>query len=96
LQVNIFHHSLTLLSFHIYPSALSALHIGTVTNPTMPLNILIIGAGCAGPALALLFQRSNPGHIITVLERFNGLRTGGQQLDIKAQGIHIADKMGVL
>jgi 2-polyprenyl-6-methoxyphenol hydroxylase-like FAD-dependent oxidoreductase len=62
----------------------------------MPLNILIIGAGCAGPALALLFQRSNPGHIITVLERFNGLRTGGQQLDIKAQGIHIADKMGVL
>ncbi|KAF2682538.1 FAD/NAD(P)-binding domain-containing protein [Lentithecium fluviatile CBS 122367] len=61
-----------------------------------PLNVLIIGAGCAGPALALLLQRVNPKHTITVIERFPSLRTGGQQLDLKAQGVPIARGMGIL
>lgn len=61
-----------------------------------PLNILIVGAGCAGPPLALFLQRANPKHTITVIERFPSLRTGGQQLDLKAQGITVAEKMRVL
>jgi 2-polyprenyl-6-methoxyphenol hydroxylase-like FAD-dependent oxidoreductase len=61
-----------------------------------PLNILIIGAGCAGPALALLLRRTNPKHTITVIERFPSLRTGGQQLDLKFQGITVAEKLRVL
>ncbi|KAF2032013.1 FAD/NAD(P)-binding domain-containing protein [Setomelanomma holmii] len=62
----------------------------------MPLSILIIGAGCAGPALALMLQKSDPRHNVTVIERFPSLRTGGQQLDLKSQGIPIARGMGLL
>jgi 2-polyprenyl-6-methoxyphenol hydroxylase-like FAD-dependent oxidoreductase len=62
----------------------------------MPLNILIVGAGVCGPALALLLQRSNPKHTITVIERSPALRTGGQQIDLKAQGIPIMRKLGLL
>jgi 2-polyprenyl-6-methoxyphenol hydroxylase-like FAD-dependent oxidoreductase len=62
----------------------------------MPLNILIVGAGVCGPAFALLLQKSNPKHTITVIERFPSLRTGGQQIDLKQQGIPIMKKMGLL
>ncbi|KAF1841008.1 FAD/NAD(P)-binding domain-containing protein [Cucurbitaria berberidis CBS 394.84] len=63
---------------------------------TMSLKILIVGAGVCGPALALLLQKSNPKHSITVIERYPSLRTGGQQIDLKAQGIPIVKKMGLL
>lgn len=62
----------------------------------MSLNILIVGAGVCGPALALLLQKSNPKHTITVIERFPSLRTGGQQIDLKDQGVPIMKKMGLL
>jgi 2-polyprenyl-6-methoxyphenol hydroxylase-like FAD-dependent oxidoreductase len=62
----------------------------------MPLNILIIGAGCAGPAFAHLIEKTNPRHKITVIERFSSLRTGGQQLDLKREGIDIAREMGLI
>ncbi|KAH7388756.1 hypothetical protein BKA66DRAFT_460696 [Pyrenochaeta sp. MPI-SDFR-AT-0127] len=62
----------------------------------MSLNILIIGAGVCGPALALLLQKANPKHTITVIERFPSLRTGGQQIDLKDQGVPIMKKMGLL
>jgi 2-polyprenyl-6-methoxyphenol hydroxylase-like FAD-dependent oxidoreductase len=62
----------------------------------MPLNILIVGAGCAGPALAHVLEKANPRYNITVIERFPTLRTGGQQLDLKAEGIPIAKSMGIL
>jgi 2-polyprenyl-6-methoxyphenol hydroxylase-like FAD-dependent oxidoreductase len=62
----------------------------------MALNILIIGAGCAGPACAHIFTKTNPKHRITVVERWPTLRTGGQQLDLKAEGIRIAKAMGIL
>lgn len=62
----------------------------------MPLNILIVGAGVCGPALAILLQRSNPEHEITIVERFSSLRTSGQQIDLKAQGVPLMEKMGLL
>lgn len=67
-----------------------------VLKSTMPLNILIVGAGVAGPALAVFLQSSNPSHKITIIERFPNLRVAGQQIDLKAQGIPILKKMGLL
>ncbi|CAA9958342.1 Aromatic-ring hydroxylase [Pyrenophora teres f. maculata] len=66
------------------------------TSTPLPLNILIIGAGVCGPALALVLQRSNPHHNITVIERFPSLRTGGQQIDLKGQGFPIMKRLGLL
>ena len=60
------------------------------------LNILIVGAGICGPALAMLLQRSNPRHNIRVVERFGSLRPVGQQIDLKTQAPHILRKMGLL
>ncbi|KAG9186739.1 hypothetical protein G6011_09847 [Alternaria panax] len=68
----------------------------TTSLPTPPLNILIAGAGVCGPILALMLQRSNPNHTITVVERYPTLRTGGQQIDLKDEGILIMKKLGLL
>ncbi|KAI1463294.1 FAD/NAD(P)-binding domain-containing protein [Daldinia caldariorum] len=62
----------------------------------MSLNILIVGAGVAGPALALLLQKSDPNYNITIVERFPSLRVAGQQIDIKNQGVDVLKKMGLL
>ncbi len=68
----------------------------SLPKPVMPLNILIVGAGVCGPALAFLLVKSNPKHTITVIERFPSLRTGGQQIDLKEEGISVVRKMGLL
>lgn len=60
----------------------------------MPLKILISGGGCAGPALA--FWLSRAGHSVTVVERFPVLRAAGAQIDIRDQGISVAERMGLL
>ncbi|KAH9997386.1 FAD/NAD(P)-binding domain-containing protein [Xylariaceae sp. FL0662B] len=62
----------------------------------MPLKILIIGAGVCGPALALLLRRSNPDHKITVVERYPGLRPNGLQIDLRAQGIEVVRRLGLI
>ncbi|KAK7959211.1 FAD/NAD(P)-binding domain-containing protein [Apiospora aurea] len=62
----------------------------------MPLDILIVGAGVCGPALATLLLRAAAGHRITVVERCDALRTGGQQIDLRAQGIPVMRKLGLL
>ncbi|KAI0129845.1 hypothetical protein BJ170DRAFT_289965 [Xylariales sp. AK1849] len=62
----------------------------------MPLKILISGSGICGPALAAFLLRSNPDHDVTVVERFPSLRTGGQQIDLRAQGIPVMKKLGLL
>lgn len=61
----------------------------------MPLNVLIVGAGVAGPALAIFLQKSDPNHKVTVIERFPSLRVAGQQIDIKNQGVDVLKKMGI-
>ncbi|KAJ6570027.1 oxidoreductase [Mycena sp. CBHHK59/15] len=58
-----------------------------------PLNILISGAGVAGPTLA--FWLNHLGHKVTVVEFFPTLRTGGQQVDCRAQGIRVIRQMGL-
>ncbi|KAI4224877.1 MAG: hypothetical protein L6R36_004329, partial [Xanthoria steineri] len=58
------------------------------------LKILICGGGCAGPVLAYWLARS--GHQVTIVERFPALRTTGAQIDIRAQGIQVLQRMGLL
>lgn len=59
-------------------------------------DILICGAGIAGPTLALLLAQSNVKHNITVLERSPALRTTGQQVDLRLSGITIMRRLGLL
>ena len=59
-----------------------------------PLKVLICGGGCAGPALAFWLART--GHHVTVCERYEALRASGAQIDLRAQGIKIAKRMGLL
>ncbi|KAI2777527.1 FAD/NAD(P)-binding domain-containing protein [Daldinia loculata] len=59
-----------------------------------PLKILICGGGIAGPALA--FWLSRRGHHVEVVERFPALRATGAQIDLRAQGIEVAKRMGLL
>ncbi|KAI1503429.1 monooxygenase [Biscogniauxia marginata] len=61
----------------------------------MALKVLIVGAGIAGPALALLLQRSNTSHDVTVIERAPGLRKNGLQIDLRAQGLPVIRKLGL-
>lgn len=58
------------------------------------LKVLICGGGCAGPALA--YWLSKCGHKVVVVERFSSLRASGAQIDIRAQGIEVVKRMGLL
>ncbi|KAI9700207.1 MAG: hypothetical protein M1820_006875 [Bogoriella megaspora] len=58
------------------------------------LKVLICGGGCAGPSLAFWLARSS--HHVTVVERFPALRASGAQIDIRAQGIQVIKRMGLL
>ncbi|TGJ77566.1 hypothetical protein E0Z10_g10707, partial [Xylaria hypoxylon] len=65
----------------------------------MPLKILIIGAGVCGPAFATLLRRADPSlsaYEITIIERASKLRETGLQIDLRAQGIPIMRKLGLL
>ncbi|QPG93528.1 hypothetical protein C2857_000532 [Epichloe festucae Fl1] len=59
-----------------------------------PLRVLIAGGGIAGPALAFWLHRL--GHSITIIERWDTLRIGGQQIDLRLQGVEAAERMGIL
>jgi 2-polyprenyl-6-methoxyphenol hydroxylase-like FAD-dependent oxidoreductase len=56
-------------------------------------SILIAGAGIAGPALAILLNRN--GFKTTIVERADGLRTTGQQIDVTGPGVELIRLMGV-
>ncbi|KAF1915089.1 hypothetical protein BDU57DRAFT_517885 [Ampelomyces quisqualis] len=66
------------------------------SSNSTPLNVLIVGAGCAGPVFAQVLTKADPRHKITLVERHHTLRTGGQQLDLKAEGVRIAKGLGIL
>lgn len=56
--------------------------------------VLISGAGIAGPALAFWLNRS--GYQVVVLELADGIRTGGQTVDLRGAGRVIVERMGLL
>ena len=57
-------------------------------------NILISGAGIAGPALA--YWLSTSGHDVTVVERADAVRPGGQAVDLRGAGRTVVERMGVM
>jgi len=56
--------------------------------------ILISGAGIAGPALAFWLNKS--GHRVTIVELADGIRPGGQTVDLRGAGGDVVDRMGLL
>lgn len=55
------------------------------------LEVLVVGASIAGPATAYWLAKA--GARVTVIERFPGLRTGGQAVDIRTAGVSVMRKM---
>jgi 2-polyprenyl-6-methoxyphenol hydroxylase-like FAD-dependent oxidoreductase len=57
-------------------------------------NILISGAGIAGPTLAYWLQAA--GHNVTVVERAPAMRPGGQAVDLRGAGRTVVERMGLM
>src|ERR1017187_1879621 len=57
-------------------------------------DVLISGAGIAGPALA--YWLSEHGFTTTVVERAPATRTGGQTVDLRVAGRTVIDGMGLM
>jgi 2-polyprenyl-6-methoxyphenol hydroxylase-like FAD-dependent oxidoreductase len=57
-------------------------------------NVLISGAGIAGPALA--FWLTKNGYRVTVVEVADGIRPGGQTVDLRGAGGDVVERMGLL
>jgi 2-polyprenyl-6-methoxyphenol hydroxylase-like FAD-dependent oxidoreductase len=58
-----------------------------------PATVLISGFGIAGPALAYWLARR--GHRPVLVERTDGLRTGGHAVDIRGTALEVVDRMGL-
>src|SRR5574338_27897 len=58
------------------------------------MNVLIVGAGIAGPTLAYWLLRA--GHRPTLVERAPELRRGGYLIDFWGAGFEVADRMGIV
>jgi 2-polyprenyl-6-methoxyphenol hydroxylase-like FAD-dependent oxidoreductase len=56
-------------------------------------SVLISGASIAGPAVADLLIKQ--GFEVTVIERADELRTGGQNVDIEGEGREVASRIGI-
>jgi 2-polyprenyl-6-methoxyphenol hydroxylase-like FAD-dependent oxidoreductase len=57
-------------------------------------SVLISGAGVAGTALAYWLARQ--GFTVTVVERSDGVRPGGQAVDVRGPALGVIDRMGLL
>jgi 2-polyprenyl-6-methoxyphenol hydroxylase-like FAD-dependent oxidoreductase len=57
-------------------------------------NILVSGAGIAGPTIALWLARS--GNTVTVIERADDLRLGGQAVDLRGAGRTVIERAGLM
>jgi 2-polyprenyl-6-methoxyphenol hydroxylase-like FAD-dependent oxidoreductase len=57
-------------------------------------SVLISGASVAGMALAYWLARH--GFTVTVVERSDGLRPGGQANDVRGPALGVIDRMGLL
>ena len=56
--------------------------------------VLISGAGIAGPALAFWLNRS--GYHVTIVELADGIRPGGQTVDLRGAGGDVVERMGLI
>ncbi len=56
--------------------------------------VLISGAGIAGPTLAYWLTRS--GYHVVVVELADGIRPGGQTVDLRGAGREVVERMGLL
>jgi 2-polyprenyl-6-methoxyphenol hydroxylase-like FAD-dependent oxidoreductase len=56
--------------------------------------ILISGAGIAGPALAFWLNKS--GYRVTIVELADGIRPGGQTVDLRGAGGDVVERTGLL
>jgi 2-polyprenyl-6-methoxyphenol hydroxylase-like FAD-dependent oxidoreductase len=57
-------------------------------------SVLISGAGIAGPALAFWLNKS--GYRVTVVELAEGIRPGGQTVDLRGAGGDVVERMGLI
>ncbi|WP_095011076.1 FAD-binding domain [Tsuneonella mangrovi] len=58
------------------------------------MDVLISGAGIAGPTLAWWIVRQ--GHTVTMVEKASAPRTGGYVIDFWGKGYELAERMGLL
>lgn len=58
------------------------------------MEVLIVGAGIAGPTLAFWLNKS--GHEVTIVEHAPTLRTGGYLVDFWGAGFDVAQRMGIV
>lgn len=56
--------------------------------------VLVSGAGIAGPALAFWLTRN--GYRVIVVEVADGIRPGGQTVDLRGAGADVVERMGLL
>ena len=56
--------------------------------------VLISGAGIAGPALAYWLNKS--GYRVTIVELADGIRPGGQTVDLRGAGGEVVERMGLI
>src|SRR6201991_1230202 len=56
--------------------------------------VLISGAGIAGPALAFWLTKS--GYRVTLVELADGIRPGGQTVDLRGAGGDVVERMGLI
>ncbi|HEX8869179.1 MAG TPA: FAD-dependent monooxygenase, partial [Lentzea sp.] len=56
-------------------------------------NVLISGASIGGPALAYWLRRY--GFEVTVVERYRGMRPGGQAIDVRGPALQVMEQMGL-
>jgi 2-polyprenyl-6-methoxyphenol hydroxylase-like FAD-dependent oxidoreductase len=56
--------------------------------------VLICGAGIAGPALAFWLTKS--GYRVTIVELADGIRPGGQTVDLRGAGGDVVQRMGLI
>ena len=56
--------------------------------------MLVSGAGIAGPALAFWLTRN--GYRVVVAEVADGIRPGGQTVDLRGAGADVVERMGLL
>jgi 2-polyprenyl-6-methoxyphenol hydroxylase-like FAD-dependent oxidoreductase len=59
-----------------------------------PRTVLISGAGIAGPALAFWLNKN--GYRVTIVEIAEGIRPGGQTVDLRGAGGEVVKRMGLV